>query len=71
MSVAAYDKSRKVDANEMLNKKLKRMTFEMDAELHKVLKSASASEGTFIRDILVDATQEWLIARGYLKEKTR
>lgn len=69
MTVVAYsndNSSQKVDAKDMLNTKAKRMTFEMDKELHAKLKSASAIEGVYIRDILTQATKEWLNKRGYL-----
>lgn len=69
MTVVTYsdDKtSNKVDPKDVINSKAKRMTFEMDKELHSKLKSASAVEGVYIRDILTQATKDWLKARGYL-----
>jgi hypothetical protein len=55
-----------VDAKQMINQKAHRMTFEMDKRMHSKLKMASASEGIYIKDILTQATREWLSTRGYL-----
>jgi len=54
------------DAKQMLNQKAHRMTFEMDKRMHSKLKMASAAEGIFIKDILTQATRDWLKTRGYL-----
>lgn len=69
MSVITYqnehDKKEAVSPKDMLSSKAKRMTFEMDRDLHATLKAASAREGVYIRDILTEATKDWLKARGY------
>lgn len=54
------------DAKQMLNQKAHRMTFEMDKRMHSKLKMASAAEGIYIKDILTQATQEWLRKRGHM-----
>ena len=54
------------DAKQMLNQKAHRMTFEMDKQMHSKLKMASAAEVIYIKDILIDATREWLKKRGHL-----
>lgn len=54
------------NAKDMLNQKVHRMTFEMDKGMHSKLKMASAGEGIYIKDILTQATSEWLSKRGYL-----
>lgn len=53
-------------AKQMLNQKAHRMTFEMDKQMHSKLKVASAQEGVYIKDILLEATREWLQKRGHL-----
>ena len=58
--------SESVNAKQMINQKVHRMTFEMDKELHSKLKVAAAQDGSYIKDILLQATEEWLKKRGYL-----
>lgn len=69
MSAITYpheqDKRETVSPKDLLSTRAKRMTFEMDQDLHATLKLAAAREGVYIRDILTDATKDWLKARGY------
>lgn len=71
MSAVTYPESQTkhaetADAKQMLNQKAHRMTFEMDKRIHSKLKMASAAEGIYIKDILTQATREWLKTRGYM-----
>lgn len=68
MSAITYpqDKERtSVTANSMLERRVKRQTFEMDVDLHSRLKVAAAKEDKYIRDILNEAAKSWLRERGY------
>lgn len=71
MTAVTYPKSQAknsetVDAKDMLNQKVHRMTFEMDKRTHAKLKMAAASEGIYIKDILTQAVREWMIKRGHM-----
>jgi len=52
-------------AKDVTEKKMKRMTVEVPRELHTLLRQASIDSGDYIRDIVVEAVEEYLEKKGY------
>lgn len=70
-AISHSDDNPNVGSSELLERHVerpvKRMTLEVPRDLHAALKKAAAVEDRYIRDIVVDAAQDYLKAKGHIK----
>lgn len=65
MNVRRAGYQEQVDAKDLLQKKVQRMSVEFPKGMHRSLKVAALNEDRYIRDIIIESVEVWLKTHDY------
>lgn len=60
--------SKSMDSNMLISRHVKRMTIEVPKELHAALKKAALHEDRYVRQLVVEALNEYLKNHGHINK---